>query len=96
MKLDLTQKILTFKNEPFKIEEEDLTLGTVIAESLAQEKIGSRRKLYILSHKAFTQEEMEVDEADLEVIKKALEGSQVYGGHPIIFGQALTLLDNLK
>ena len=97
MKIDLTQKINTLAGLPYQVEAgKDLTLGIVLAEILATDTTGGKMKLFSLAQKSYSQEELEVDMADFNLIKTATEKTQAYQGNAVIIGQTLELLEKVK
>ncbi len=96
MKIDLKQKINTLSGAPYKVGDEDLTLGGVIAEVLASDASGGKMKLYALAQKAFKQDELEVDTADLALIKAAFEQTKAYNNNAVIIGQAQEFIENAR
>lgn len=96
MKIKLSQEIKTLTGDSYKTESGPLTLGVVIAEALTTDQTLGKMKAFALAQKAYSGKEMEVDAADLVVIKKAVEQCKSYNGNPIILGQALTLLEEAK
>lgn len=91
MKIKATEKIVTLKGEPYKNGDEELTLGVVLAESLANDTTGGKMKIFSLAQKFFNNDEVELDAADMVMVKKAVEQCKSYNN--IILGQALTLLE---
>ncbi len=51
-------------------------------------------KLYILGTKLFQEKDVEIDSADLNLIKEAIKKSEVYGA--LILGQCEMLLEEVK
>lgn len=96
MKIDCSQVITTLKGEPYKIDGRELTLGDVVAEALAADQTGGKMKLYALAQKAVKSADMEVDAADLALIKRAVETCRSYQGNAVILGQALEKLEEVK
>lgn len=95
MHINASLKIKTLKGEPFKTVDGDMTLGVVLAEVFANDKTGGKMKMYALAQKFSKGGKVEVDAADLAMIKKAVESSQVQWNN-IIMGQALELLEQVK
>lgn len=95
MKIDLKKEINTLNGTPFKADEKStLTVGLVIAEALLNDQTISKIKGYSLSLKAYESKELDVDDADLTLIKKALQDCKSYAPHTtLIFGQVLTHLE---
>jgi hypothetical protein len=96
MKIDTSRKISNLRGEPYKTSEGDeLTLGAVCAEALATHNVGGKMKAYSLAHRCFgTKGELEVDQADLTLIKGAVEACSTYNN--LITGQALEMLAEAK
>ena len=94
MKIKTGQKVLTLKGEPYKQGGEELKVGHVIAESLAGDRTGGKMKMYLLAQKAYDEEEMEVDAADLSLIKKSVSECTSYNN--VIVGQVLAALEEIK
>lgn len=91
MKINTSQKVLTLKGDAYKNGTTDLTIGGVIAEALAASQEGNKMKLYTLAQRAFSEETMDVDDADISLIRKALEKCTTYNN--IIIGQTLLALE---
>lgn len=70
------------------------TVGSVIANILTQSTEGSKMKLFALAQKAYNDKTLDVDEADLNLIKKMVDESRVYT--TLITGQVLLLLEKVK
>lgn len=97
MKVILTQTINNLKGIPYlTAENESMTLGHIIAEALATSEIGGKMKLYALAQKSFAEKEMDVDSADLKLIKDCVDKCKTYNHNALILGQALTLLEDVK
>lgn len=74
--------------------QEVLTFGEAIAEMLATAEEKGAMKLYILATKFLQNDVVEVDKADLELVKKVVEASKRY--FPVVKGQVLVFLDDVK
>ncbi len=97
MKIQLTKTINTLAGQPYQAEVgKDLTLGAVLAEILATDTAGGKMKLFTLAQKAYTEKEMDVDQADFSLIKSAVEKTQAYPGNAIIIGQVLEVLEKVN
>lgn len=94
MKINTGATVNTLKGEPYTIDGSPLTVGQVIAEALAVDKTGGKMKLYALSDKCYNNASVEVDAADLALIKKAVTDSQAYNN--IVNGQVLVVLEAVK
>lgn len=71
-----------------------MTVGSAIANILLPAKEGGKMKLYSLADKAFNNKTLEVDEADLALIKKLVEENELYTS--LVTGQLLIILENVK
>jgi len=96
MKIQASLPLTNLKGQPYEIGEEKapLTLGAVIAECLATDTTAGKMKIYALATKFYTTDTVEVDSADMIMIKKAVEENKSYGA--LILGQVLTLLEESK
>lgn len=95
MKLDCSKEIKNVKGVQYKTPEgEAVFLGDVLVEALSADKAGGKMKIYALAQKAATNKVIELDSADLKVIKDAVESCQTYNN--IILGQVLEALENVK
>ncbi len=94
MKIDTKQIVNNLAGKAYQSDEKDLTLGAVIAESLASSGTGGKMKIYILAQKAYTSDSIEVDEADMSLIKRCVEECKSYNN--VILGQALAMLEEAK
>lgn len=72
----------------------ELTIGKAIANILIGAKEGGKMKLFILAQKFYQDDEVEIDGADLSLIKKSIESAEVYS--VLVTGQLLLVLDSLK
>ncbi len=84
---DLSGKELKDGNEP-------LTLGIAIANILLTSKVNGKMKMFVLAQDFYNKESMEVDQADLSIIKKAAEETEGY--NTIVTGQLLLILESIK
>ncbi len=94
MKINTGATVNTLKDEPYTIDGKPLTVGQVIAEALAVDKTGGKMKLYALADRCFKNESVEVDAADLSLMKRAVEESTAYNN--IVNGQVLVALENAR
>ncbi len=94
MKINAAAPLLTLNGKPYQADEKDIRIGQVIADTLAVDQSGGKFKMYNLAQKFFNDDEVEVDAADLILIKKAVEDSKQYNN--VILGQILGILENIK
>lgn len=90
-----TQQVLVnLAGEDLKVGEEKLTLGKAIANILLADQTQGKMKLWILAQKFYKEEEIDLDAADLILVKIAVQKSQAYGA--IVAGQIEEILEQLK
>lgn len=95
MKIDLNIGLKNLKGEIIKDEQEkEFTLGQALANIVISAKEGGKMKLYILGTKLFQEDFLEVDDADLILLKNAVKTTEVYGA--LVSGQCEMLLDEVK
>jgi hypothetical protein len=95
MKLKLTQPIKSFKDEPLKNPEGEIfTLGEALANIFANSRQGGKMKAYILGKKFYNDKEIELDAADLSLVKETVKQSSSY--NHLIEGQIEEMLERVK
>lgn len=95
MNIQADTKVLTLSGKPYQQSDgTDLGVGQVIAEALAVEKTGGKFKLFTLAQKFFGDATVEIDAADLALVKSAVEKCETYNN--IIIGQVLGILENVR
>ncbi len=68
-----------------------MTVGSVLANVLDGATEGGKMKLYILAKKCYEEETLDIDEADVSLIKKAIEKSPLTSN--IVVGQLLMVFE---
>lgn len=91
IKINTRKEIKNIDGSPAK----DFTVGKAIANILAGSKTQGKAKLYVLMTKFYDEKEVEVDAADLNLLKQEIEKNEVYPG-ALIAGQLIIMLDDLK
>jgi len=91
MKIDCKKKIINLREEPYKNEFGDITMGTVIADVLGMSKVKGKYRLYKLAETIFKGKEVEVSKEDIALIKAELENTEGYNN--VIIGQVLENLE---
>lgn len=95
IKIDGTTILRTLKGEPFKDEDQnDLTLGKLIAAILQTNTQGGKMKNFVLAQEFYKKDVVEIDIADFGIIKQALEITTQ--SNNIVIGQGLVVLDEMK
>lgn len=72
----------------------DLTIGDAIGGILIASEAGGKMKMYVLAQKFANDDVVEVDSADLSLIKQSVEATKVYTN--LVSGQLLVLLEGNK
>lgn len=67
-----------------------LTMGEVLSNILLNDRVGSKMKCYILAEKFFKDETVEIDEADLSLVKDSIQRTELYNN--LVNGQLLILI----
>lgn len=86
--LDLAGKEL--KNEKGEV----VTLGKALANVMVASPEKGKMKLYILSTKMYKDKSIDLDEADLALVKRAVSEATIYNA--LVLGQIEVVLENLK
>ncbi len=95
MKINTKTPLKTLKGEVINgATDQEFTIGDAISNILASSETGGKLKLFILAQKFATEDQVEVDSADLGLIKSAVEGSKAYT--PLVSGQVLQILEDIK
>lgn len=95
MKINTKTLIKDVSGNPLPTQEGNLTLGVVIGNILFSDESIGKLKGYTLGVKFYQDEEVDIDEADLQAIKKAIEMTKVFQSN-LITGQALSIINNIK
>lgn len=75
-------------------EKEVLTIGHAISAILSSAEQGGKMKIFVLAQKFFTEKEVEIDNADVDLIEKIIEASK--GFKAVVTGQLLLMFSELK
>lgn len=78
-----------------KNDNREVTLGEVLANILLAAEEGGKMKLFLLAKKFHEGEEVEIDAADLALIKSVVARSKIYSG-ALVTGQVELLLSEVK
>jgi hypothetical protein len=93
--MQLHQTIKTLKEEAIKnADGKDFTFGEALSNILLGAKEGGKMKMFILATKCFNDKEIKLDNADLSLIKKTVESTEIYGN--LVTGQLLIALEDEK
>jgi hypothetical protein len=92
MKIKTKTILKTLKGEELKDPAGVLVaIGDTLGNILLASETGSKFKLYTLASKMATSDEIEVDDADLKLIKDAVESTKIYNA--LVAGQILQILE---
>lgn len=94
MKIQAGKIVSTLEGRPYKMGDHELTVGKVLAEALSQSETGGKMKMFLLAKRCWEDAEVEVDAADLALVKRSLESSKAFTN--IILGQVLLELENVE
>jgi hypothetical protein len=94
MKINTKEVLKTFKGEPLKAGDEELTLGMALSNILLGDRAGGKMKLFILAEKFYKEKSVELDTADLAMVKTAVEKTELFNA--LVTGQILVGLEELK
>ena len=94
MQINNKQAITNLKGEAIKNGEADFTVGDALGNILISDETGGKLKLYSLALATVKQDTMQVDNADLALIKQAIQTTKAY--NVLVTGQLLEMLENLK
>lgn len=95
-KIGLIKEVVGFDGVAFKNGDKNMTVGFILSQVLGMHK-GKRAdsmKLWILAQKSYSQDILEVDDADFKVIQNVLKEDATFT--PIILGQVEQVLDEAK
>lgn len=93
MKINTKTPIKDLKGEVIKINnKEDFTVGIALSNILVDAKEGGKMKMFILAQKMYSDDEVDVDDVDLKLIKTAIEQTAQYNN--LVNGQLLQILES--
>lgn len=95
MKINTQTPIKTLAGEPIKNGTEgNFTIGLALSNILIENKQGGKMKMFILAQKFFNDKEIDIDEADFNLVKSAVESTENYNN--LVNGQILQILSDIK
>jgi hypothetical protein len=95
MKLVTKEAIKDLAGKAVKDGEKNFTVGKALSNILLNAKVGGKMKLFILAQKCFQEETLEIDNADLNIIKEAVDAhTDQYNN--LVTGQLAVYLDTIK
>lgn len=94
MKINSTITLKDLKGKTLPYDGHDLTLGEAIATILVTSKVAGKFKSYVLATRIADEKAPEIDDADMELIKKAVDDTETFS--VLVAGQILSILDQIK
>lgn len=95
MKIKTTTTLKDLNKQELKASGEVFTVGKTLANIIASHEVGGKMKLWVLAQDFYNKKEVELDAADLALVKEAIEKTKVYTS-VIITGQLLEILESNK
>lgn len=93
MKINTKTELKTLWGKPLNdVEGNTYTLAEAIANVLLTDESGGKMKLYVLAERFAKEAELDLDAADLALVRGALERTTKYT--PLVAGQCLLLLES--
>lgn len=96
MKINTKQILVDLKGKTLKDADTglDFNLSDALSVILVNCTEGDKMKMYVLAQKIVTEDEIDVDDADLKLIKQAVASTHSFNN--LVTGQILVILENLK
>lgn len=94
MKINAKQALKNFKGDILKDPDGEVTLGTALSNILSMAKEGGKMKLFILAKKFYERASVEIDQSDMNLVKKSVESTDIYPN--MVTGQVLEILEGIK
>lgn len=91
MKINTKNALKDLAGKDIKNGKDLFTTGHALGNILADAKQGGKMKMFVLATKCYQDKEVDVDEADLALIKQAVEQTEMYNN--LVAGQLLVLLN---
>lgn len=93
MIIKASQVLVNLQGKNLQAEDGDLTLGKALSNILISTKEGGKMKLFLLGKKLYEAKNVEVDSADLALIKNAVISTEIYTA--LVSGQCELLLEEV-
>ncbi len=69
----------------------ELTIGEALSNILLSTETGGKMKMFVLAEKVYKDKEVDLDSADLGLVKQSVENTKIYNN--LVAGQLLVLLE---
>lgn len=90
MKINTQTSIKNLDGKDIKDGEKFFTIGKALSEIMVSAEVGGKMKCFVLAQKFFNDKEVDLDEADKELVKSAIEATKLYNN--LVTGQLLVIL----
>lgn len=94
MKINTQVALKTLKGVDIEDKGVKFTLGDALSNILVSAKEGGKMKMFTLAQKLANDKTVEVDEADMALIKQAVKTTEIYNA--LVAGQCEVLLEDIK
>ena len=94
MKINTKQAIKDLAGKEIPSPDGIFTVGTALSNIVIDAKEGDRMKMFILAQNFYKEKEVELDDADLALVKKAVQTTTQYNN--LVNGQLLQILESKK
>jgi len=90
MKINTHAPIKNLDGKDIKDGEKFFTIGRALSEIMVGAETGGKMKCFVLAQKFFNDKEVDLDEADKELVKSTIEATKLYNN--LVTGQLLVIL----
>jgi len=90
MKIKTHTTIKTLDGKDIKDVDKSFTIGQALSEIIISSKIGGKMKCFSLAQKFYNDEEVNLDQADIVLVKNLVESTDLYTN--LVTGQILVIL----
>ena len=90
MKINTHKAIKNLDGKEIKDGEKFFTIGKALSEIMVGAELGGKMKCFVLAQKFYNDKEVDLDEADKELVKSTVESTKLYNN--LVTGQLLVLL----
>jgi len=90
MKINTQTSIKNLDGKDIKDGDKFFTIGKALSEIMVGAESGGKMKCFVLAQKFFNDKEVDLDEADKELVKSTIEATKLYNN--LVTGQLLVIL----
>lgn len=91
MKIEANRALTNFDGKPLQNGAEEFKVGHALANILVSAQANGKMKMFVLAKRFYDEKSVELDDADLSLVKKLVEETAVY--NTLVTGQILLLLE---